>query len=468
MRTLLEKILRRFPGFRNAVRWVRWQAKKVPIIREISMLVDTWYFRMTGAERPDEHQSGDGDEYFEAYATILEKQVSGRVLDLGCGHGFLTKRLAARADVREVVGLDKINQFKFPSEKITFQAQDLSKNISLPRGFDVIVSSEFIEHITENEYRRLLREIVESLEENGRYLGSTPRNPTPYKVFSGSRFHVREYNEKDLRELLQEYFTDVTVRPISEYCLVWEASGKKDIAKERKKRLHLGSGEKYLPRYWNIDFPPTEHSVITVQADEYADVAHLQYPENTIEEIRNHHMFEHFPRAQALKLIVTWRRWLKADGILTIETPDFGHCAAAYSRALSRKRRFELGRHMMGSQEARWAIHYDFWDKPKFKYVLKKFGFKNIKIRRYDNAISQKYSRFAVDRILLNILGNLLPNYFYKKYGGHKLPNIVVTAKKDGAKNIDNRAVAGEILAQYLVGREGEEMRAVWMKDFES
>lgn len=233
-------------------------------------------------------------------------------------------------------------------------------------------------------------------------------------------------------------------------------------------KLHLGSGEKYLAGYHNIDYPQSEHSVVTVRADEYADIRTLNYPENSIEEVRNHHMFEHFPRAKALKLLATWRKWLKPDGVLMIETPDFGRCAGAYVRAFSRKRRFELGRHMMGSQEAHWAIHYDFWDKSKFKYVLKKFGFKNIKVLRYENALSQKYATFPGSRIILNFLGNLLPNSIYKKYGGHKLPNIVVTAKKDGERLINDVAVAREILSEYLVGREGEEMLAVWMNDFES
>ena len=232
-------------------------------------------------------------------------------------------------------------------------------------------------------------------------------------------------------------------------------------------RLHLGSGEKYLSGYWNIDFPQSEHSVVKVKADEYKDIRTLDYPENSIEEVRNHHMFEHFPRAKALKLLAVWRRWLKPDGVLMIETPDFGRCAAAYFGAFSRKRKFELGRHMMGSQEANWAIHYDFWDKPKFKYVLKKFGFKNIVIKRYENALSQKYSSFPGSRWILNVVGNLLPNSIYKKYGGHKLPNIVVTAQKDEKQLVDDIEIAREILAGYLVGRENEEMLTVWLKDFE-
>jgi hypothetical protein len=66
----------------------------------------------------------------------------------------------------------------------------------------------------------------------------------------------------------------------------------------------------------------------------------------------------------------------------------------------------------------------------------------------------------------MNLAGNLLPSSFYQKRGGHKLPNIVATTyKSDGA--IDEHAAAREILSQYLVGKEGEPLLAVWMKQFE-
>jgi hypothetical protein len=63
-------------------------------------------------------------------------------------------------------------------------------------------------------------------------------------------------------------------------------------------------------------------------------------------------------------------------------------------------------------------------------------------------------------------VGNLLPSAFYKKRGGHKLPNVVATAHKSST-SIDENAVAREILSQYLVGREGDAMLSVWIKQFE-
>src|SRR6266481_1399235 len=149
------------------------------------------------------------------------------------------------------------------------------------------------------------------------------------------------------------------------------------MTSQKPLKLHLGCGEKYLEGYWNIDFPEGEHTVMSPKVDEYADIRALEYPENSIDEIRSHHLFEHFSRAHALKLLARWRRWLKPDGVLVIETPDCATSAAFYLTAFSAQRKFQLARHIMGSQEAEWALHKDFWDKERFTLALDSFGFKN-------------------------------------------------------------------------------------------
>ncbi len=73
-------------------------------------------------------------------------------------------------------------------------------------------------------------------------------------------------------------------------------------------KLHLGCGEKYLEGYVNIDFPQSEHSVLTPKVDMYHDIRTLQYPDNSVDEIQSHHLFEHFSRTDALKLLFRWRR----------------------------------------------------------------------------------------------------------------------------------------------------------------
>src|SRR6185295_12103863 len=115
-------------------------------------------------------------------------------------------------------------------------------------------------------------------------------------------------------------------------------------------RLHLGCGETYLEGYVNIDFPSSEHTIAHIKADKYADLRTLEYGVETVEEIRNHHVFEHFNRGEALGLLIKWRTWLKPGGILMIETPDFEESARELLNVPLEKKG-PLIRHIFGSQE---------------------------------------------------------------------------------------------------------------------
>lgn len=79
-------------------------------------------------------------------------------------------------------------------------------------------------------------------------------------------------------------------------------------------RLHLGCGEQHFSGYVNIDHPSDQHNVMRSVADIQADVRHLDFPDGSIDEIRLHHVFEHFPRVVALALLIRWHRWLKVGG----------------------------------------------------------------------------------------------------------------------------------------------------------
>ena len=243
-------------------------------------------------------------------------------------------------------------------------------------------------------------------------------------------------------------------------------------------KLHLGCGEKYLEGYVNIDFPEGEHTVMRPKADIYGDIQNLSYAENSVDEIRSHHMFEHFVRAEALKLLVRWRKWLKPGGLLVIETPDFLTSAQAYCNAFSMRRKSQLVRHIIGSQEAGWAQHKDLWDKQKFSFVLKKMGFYDLVIRCYGNGVAKHAANLPkIGKMLgyvpeslripfLNIAGDILPERFYQKYGGNKMPNILVMARKDANIQIDDEAVAKEILSLSLTGKEDHRMLGVWMEQY--
>lgn len=138
-------------------------------------------------------------------------------------------------------------------------------------------------------------------------------------------------------------------------------------------KLHIGCGEKDLPGYVNMDISTDQK-----QAWPYIfkDISSLDYPDGAIEEIRCHHVFEHFDRPAALALLTRFCRWLPLGGRLVIETPDvLGSFAQVLDPALAFEHKQAVMRHIFGSHEASWAMHYDGWYGEKFTRVLSAFGF---------------------------------------------------------------------------------------------
>ena len=88
-------------------------------------------------------------------------------------------------------------------------------------------------------------------------------------------------------------------------------------------KLHLGCGMNYLEGYINIDLPLDNQTIMRARADVYADIRTLKYAEDSVDEIRTHHLLEHFSRTESLRLLLQWRKWLSPGGLLHVETPDF-------------------------------------------------------------------------------------------------------------------------------------------------
>ncbi len=200
-------------------------------------------------------------------------------------------------------------------------------------------------------------------------------------------------------------------------------------------KLHLGCGMKRLEGYRNIDFPLDHHSVQTVSvADETADLANLRYAAGTVGEVRLHHVFEHFPRPQAVALVACWRSWMPEGGLLRVEVPDFDRTARAALRPWAGRRAKSVAiRHLFGSHEAHWAAHWEGWSRDSLKALLAVSGFGHL--------------RFTTNQWL----------------GTY---NIEVEARAEGAWT-RARAEAGgrSFLADYLVDSSANEARLleVWM-----
>ncbi|SNT63933.1 Glycosyl transferase family 2 [Tardiphaga sp. OK246] len=202
-------------------------------------------------------------------------------------------------------------------------------------------------------------------------------------------------------------------------------------AGKRPVRLHLGCGYAYFEDYVNVDYPQSEHSVMTVTPDVACDINEIDLPDSTVDEIRLQHVFEHFNRAVAIGSIVKWQRWLRPGGKLHIETPDFEASAQDFLEADSLEQKMRAIRHLEGDQADAWAYHVGQWFPSRFRKTFEILGFKDVEIRQ--------------------------------EASGHKPPlfNVIAIGYKSDIRSLDQQFEAGSILLRDLM--VAEEEHATWV-----
>jgi len=154
-------------------------------------------------------------EHLARYRFAAQFADGCRIADIACGTGYGAQMLA-EAGAPCVHGMDlaedavEICLESYTNPRVTYSVANAEDLFSIPNdSFDMIVSFETIEHLPHVE--AYLLEMVRILRPGGRFLVSTPdrRLSSVLYGFTGrpaNPFHVREYDEKELLEVLSAHF----------------------------------------------------------------------------------------------------------------------------------------------------------------------------------------------------------------------------------------------------------------------
>ena len=151
-------------------------------------------------------------EHLHRYALAMELAAGKKILDIACGEGYGANLLAAKAALVTGMDIDKTTiekaKKKYNKENIIFK-ESRAENISANDcEFDLVVSFETIEHLSDHE--SMLKEIKRVLKPGGLLVISTPDK----KVYADQRgyknpFHQKELYQDEFNTLLKSLFTGV-------------------------------------------------------------------------------------------------------------------------------------------------------------------------------------------------------------------------------------------------------------------
>lgn len=150
-----------------------------------------------------------GEERNEKQSAFLQDLLPldrRKVLDLGCGAGYWSKKIAERYPWMEVVGVDAGQEFiqkakeKFAGDRVAFQVVDFHALPFPDETFDAVYADNCLEHAF--DIRQVLREVYRVLTKKGVLLAALP--PDGYQPQRSCDNH----NWKSIPKVIEKYFRE--------------------------------------------------------------------------------------------------------------------------------------------------------------------------------------------------------------------------------------------------------------------
>jgi SAM-dependent methyltransferase len=185
------------------------------------------------------------------YREVMARLGPGVVLDVGCGTGHATERLAG-AD-RFIIGVDYDPPTAVDAARewahepdTRFAAMDGARLGVAANSVDWVCSSHVIEHFLAPEQH--VAEIARALRPDGTAFVLTPNRPADFE----NPFHVYLFEEPELASLLGLFFTDVEVLGLEGSEALHADFAARRRSGERILALDVFDLRRRLPRSWYV------------------------------------------------------------------------------------------------------------------------------------------------------------------------------------------------------------------------
>lgn len=206
--------------------------------------------RATAQEIVDTEDKRDAQRYWQAMNRAAVAAVKGairgkggRVLEIGCGTGRLTKWIAPHCEW--IAGIDLEPRFSIKAREMsrdqtTFLLADGLDLCFADQAFDAVVAMEVIEHV--QDAYSFIKEALRVLKDQGVFFFTTPNRhrltsrirallgrsitfPHCYGVdpIAGEVIHLREYSRRELLDLLKGFPVHSKIKGVYLGVPAWEA-----------------------------------------------------------------------------------------------------------------------------------------------------------------------------------------------------------------------------------------------------
>ena len=174
--------------------------------------------------------------------------VSGDVLEIGTGMGYGIDVIAPSATSYTTIDKSCAYDASLP-DNTRFQQMEVPPIGFADESFDYVISFQVIEHIKRD--KDFVKEVSRVLRKGGKFIVSTPNAPMS---LTRNPWHIREYTEQQLRDLLASDFSNIEAYGVNgnEKIMQYYEQNRRSV--ERIMRFDILDLQHRLPR-WILQIP---------------------------------------------------------------------------------------------------------------------------------------------------------------------------------------------------------------------